>query len=121
MFWPTPTVLHVVGFNGPPEIVFSGSKLVGVELSPEGFARLCQFIDTTYTRTSAGRTIPLGPGLYGTSEFYRAHGSYYFPYTCNHWAASALRKAGCPVTPVCSVTAGCLMFQTRRFGTTVTR
>ena len=119
LFWPTPSVLHVAGFNGPPEQTFSESKLVRVELSPEGFARLCRFIDSTYTRTAAGRTIPLGPGLYGTSEFYRANGSYCFLYTCNHWAASALREAGCPVTPLCSATSGCLIFQTRRFGTPV--
>ena len=121
VFWPTPSVLHVVGFNDPPARYFSESKLVRVELSPEGFARLCQFIDATYTRTPSGHTIPLGPGLYGDSEFYRANGSYYLPHTCNHWAAGALRAAGCPVTPLCAVTAGCLMSQVRRFGTVVAR
>jgi uncharacterized protein (TIGR02117 family) len=116
LFWGNPSVLHVVGFNEPPATYFSKSKLARVELSPEGFARLCQFIDTSYTRTAAGNTIPLGSGIYGHSEFYRANGSYYFPHTCNHWAAGALRAAGCPVTPLCSVTAGCVMGQVRRFG-----
>ena len=117
LFWPTPSVLQVVGFNGPPEREFPESQVIRVELSPEGFKRLCIFIDRAYARTAAGRAIPLGPGLYGTSEFYRANGSYYFPKTCNSWTASALRSAGCPMTPLWSVTAGSVMSQARRFGT----
>jgi uncharacterized protein (TIGR02117 family) len=117
LFWPTPSVLHVVGFNGAPVDYFSSSKVFRVELTPEGFERLCRFIDTAYARTSRGTTIPLGPGLYGTSEFYRADGSYYFPRSCNYWTASALRTAGCPVRPLCSVTAGCLMNGVRFFAT----
>lgn len=117
IFWPTPSVLHVVGFDGLPENTFPESKVIRVELSPEGFARLCKFIDATYTRGSKGQTLPLGPGLYGTSEFYRANGSYYFPRSCNYWTAGALRSAGCPATPLCSVTASCLMAQVKRFGT----
>lgn len=119
LFWKNPSVLHVVGFNGAPVDYFSSSNVLRVDLTPEGFERLCHFIDAGYARTSIGRTIPLGPGLYGTSEFYRANGSYYFPHSCNHWTASALRAAGCPVRPLCSVTAGCLMTGGRSFSTEV--
>jgi uncharacterized protein (TIGR02117 family) len=119
LFWPTPSVLHVVGFNSPPAENFPASKLIRVELSPEGFTRLCAFIEDAYTRTASGQTIPLGTGLYGHSEFYRANGSYYFPRSCNYWTASALRSAGCPATPLGAVTASCLMFQVKRFGTLV--
>ncbi len=117
LFWPTPSVLHAVGFNGPPEREFPDSKVIRVELSAEGFARLCTFMDRAYTHTASGQAIPLGAGLYGASEFYRAHGSYYFPKTCNSWTASALRSAGCPMTPLWSVTAGSVMWQAKKFGT----
>ncbi len=117
LFWPTPSVLHVVGFNGPPEREFPESQVVRVELSPEGFTQLCTFMDRAYAHTASGRAIPLGPGLYGESEFYRASGSYYFPKTCNSWTASALRSAGCPITPLWSVTSGSVMSQAKKFGT----
>ncbi len=117
LFWPTPSVLHVVGFNGPPEQEFPESQVIRVGLSPEGFQQLCAFMDRAYAHTASGRTIPLGPGLYGESEFYRANGSYYFPKTCNSWTASALRSAGCPITPLWSVTSGNVMSQAKKFGT----
>lgn len=117
LFWPTPSVLHVVGFNGPPEREFPASQVIRVELSPEGFARLCAQIDHEFTQTQQGKPIPLGPGLYGESEFYRANQSYYFPKTCNWWTARTLRAAGCPITPLWSITAGSVMSQAQRFGT----
>ena len=115
--WPTPSVLHVVGFNGPPEREFPESKVIRVELSADGFTRLCAFMDRAYAHTVSGSAIPLGPGLYGDSEFYRANGRYYLPKTCNSWTASALRSAGCPITPLWSVTAGSVMRQAQKFGT----
>ena len=117
LFWPTPSVLHVVGFNGPPEREFPESKVMRVEFSPEGFTALCAQIDHEFTKTSHGKPIPLGPGLYGESEFYRANQSYYFPKTCNWWTAQTLRAGGCPVTPLWSVTAGSVMRQVKKFGT----
>ena len=119
IFWPTPSVLHMVGFDRPPAKSFPDSKVIRVELTPEGFSNLCAFVDAAYTRTASSQAIPLGPGLYGESEFYRANGSYYFPRSCNYWTASALRSAGCPTVPLCSVTASCLMAQVRRFGVLV--
>jgi uncharacterized protein (TIGR02117 family) len=117
LFWPTPSVLHVVGFNGPPEREYPDSKVIRVELSQEGFKELCNYMDRAHAQTPAGQAIPLGTGLYGTSEFYRANGSYYFPKTCNSWTASALRSAGCPITPLWSITSGRVMSQAKRFGT----
>ena len=117
LFWPTPSVLHVVGFNGPPEREFAESQVIRVELSEEGFAGLCAQIDHEFTQTRQGKPIPLGPGLYGESEFYRANQSYYFPKTCNWWTARTLRAAGCPITPLWSVTAGNVMRQAKKFGT----
>ena len=119
LFWPTPSVLHVVGFNGLPEREFPQSKVIRVELSEEGFVKLCARMDDEFTKTARGQTIPLGPGLYGESEFYRANQNYYFPKTCNWWTARTLRAAGCPITPLRSVTAGSVMRQVKKFGTVI--
>lgn len=116
VFWPTPTVLHVVGLSGPPEEEFPESTVVELKLSERGLSNLVQFIDVSRARDPHGHSMALGRGLYGDSEFFRANGSYYFPRTCNWWTASALRSAGCPVRPICSVTATCFMFQVKRFG-----
>lgn len=119
IFWPTPSVLHVVGLDRPPAESFPDSKVIRIQVTPQGLSNLCSFIDAAYTRTASGQTIPLGKGLYGESEFYRANGSYYFPRSCNYWTASALRSAGCPTVPLCSVTASCLMAQVKRVGVMV--
>jgi len=116
VFLPTSSVLHVVGFNGSPRENFPESKIIKVELSERGLARMCGFIDAAYTRDSNGNVIPLGSGLYGVSEFYQANGSYYFPRTCNYWIAAALRSAGCPTAPAISPSATCLMWQVKQFG-----
>jgi uncharacterized protein (TIGR02117 family) len=115
IFWPTPSVLHLVAVNDPPT-EFAGSKMVKVELSAEGFERMCAFIGQTHEYSVDARPFWLAPGLYGESAFYRARGRYYFPKTCNHWTARALRKAGCPITPIYCATAGNVLFQTARFG-----
>jgi uncharacterized protein (TIGR02117 family) len=114
LFWPSASVLHIVAVNDPVS-EFPGSRLAAVELSPQGFDRLCEFIHQTHAYSSNGNPMRLGPGLYGESQFYRARGKYYFPKTCNHWTAKALRRAGCPITPIYSITAGNVLFQSRRF------
>ena len=118
---PSPSVLRMIGFNGPLTLNSSTGELVRVELSEEGFARLCEFIDDEFTRDSHGQAILVGRGLDGASQLYRANCRYYFPRSCNTWIAAALHAAGCPIAPACSVTTGCLMFQVRRFGMIVSR
>lgn len=119
LFWPTPTVLHVAGFSGEVTNTFPYFQIVRVELSEPGFARLRAHIETSFACDSAGRLQPVGPGWYGDSRFYRARGKFFFPKMCNYWAAAGLRAAGCPVNPWCTITAGQLTAQTRRFGTVI--
>ena len=121
LFWPTPSVLHLVGV-GDPLADFPASKLVQVELSRRGFERLCAHVSQTHEYSADGRALRLGSGLYGReSFFYQARGKYYLPKTCNYWTAQALRTAGCPITPIYCVTAGNVLFQTKRFGREVSR
>lgn len=116
IFTPTPSVLHIVGFDAHPQHVFLGSDLIELRVSEEGYRRMCRAIQATYARDAAGRSLPLGPGLYGESRFYRANGSYYYPNTCNVWTARMLREAGLPMTLPFSTTAGGVLRQVRSHG-----
>lgn len=117
--WPSPSVLHVVGWQGTPRENFPDSEIVEVELSPQGWDGLAGFIDRTFERDANGRLMPLEKGLYGDSRFYRARGKFYFPKMCNQWSASALRAAGCPITRCYALNAANVIWQTRRFGRAV--
>jgi hypothetical protein len=72
-----PSVLHVVGVKDDPRAMFANSDLVRVDIGDAGFARLTDMLDATFAR-SKGSFMPeeLGPGLYGTSLFFRANGAF---------------------------------------------
>lgn len=116
LFMPTPSVMHVAGFDGKVNRVFASSDIIQVSLSNEQFHKLCKFVSSTFERTENGESIPLRPGLYGQSTFYRAKGNYYAPKTCNVWTASALKSAGCQIIPQLAVTADNVVSQAGRFG-----
>ncbi|HEU5319692.1 MAG TPA: DUF2459 domain-containing protein [Methylomirabilota bacterium] len=115
--WPTPSVLHVVAFDGPVRRFFPGHEVVEVRVSAPGFRRLASFFENAYARDASGDVLPLGPGQYRSSRFYRARERYFLVKTCNTWTAQALRATGAPVTPVYALTAGNVMGQARRLAT----
>jgi uncharacterized protein (TIGR02117 family) len=96
-----PSVLHVVGINNDPRAMFANSDLVRIGLSNAGFARVAAMLDATFAR-GKGSVMPqeLGPGLYGTSLFFRASGAFHLFNVCNHWIARVLDAAGIPTAPV---------------------
>ena len=96
-----PSVLHVVGVKGDPRAMFPNSDLVRVGISDAGFVRLVDTLDATFGR-GKGSVMPeqLGPGLYGTSLFFRANGTFHLFQVCNHWIADLLDAAGVPNAPV---------------------
>src|SRR3972149_2531597 len=74
--WPTASVLHVVGFRGPPAGDFRASEILEVALPSDGFERLVRYIHDAHDRAGAAAGAPLGPGLYGDSWFYPAWGGF---------------------------------------------
>ena len=96
-----PSVLHVVGVNNDPRAMFANSEVVPVGLSDAGFARVADMLDSSFARGN-GSLMPedLGPGLYGTSLFFRANGAFHLFNVCNHWTARVLGAAGIPTAPV---------------------
>ena len=116
VFWPTPAVLHVVGFDGPVEQFFRQREIVEILVSDRGFHQLAAFIGDAYAKDSSGRAIVVGRGQYVNSRFYVAREKYFLLKTCNTWTARALRSAGLPITSLYAVSAGNVMDQTRPLG-----
>ncbi len=112
--WPTPSVLHLVGFDRPPDAYFVRQEVVRIALSEEDLETLVRFIRAAFAREE-GRAIPLGPGLYGESRFYAARGRYTLFHNCNHWTAEAMRVAGCPIVPATALTVENLFYQVHQF------
>lgn len=115
-FWPTASVLHVVGFRGPSAEYFRGSEVIELALPRAGFERLVRYVHDAHARDGA-RAAPLGPGLYGDSRFYPARETFHLFRTCNVWTARALRAAGVPVRD--AITMEGLMSQARGLGTVI--
>lgn len=111
---PTSSVLHLVGFYGPPENYFPYSEIIIVELSVPGLEKMVRHISTSFSRDTFGSAVPVDHGNYGGGQFYASEETYHLCKTCNTWTATILKSAGCPVNT--SLTANGLMSQIRRFG-----
>ena len=87
--------------------------VLAMDLSAAGFARLCQHVGETYALDENGKLIPLGGG------WFRARGTYSAFNTCNTWIATALQKAGCPISPAMCSLPGQLLGRVRPFARTI--
>lgn len=95
LFWPdNVAVLHIVGFSMPPQKAFSASRILVLELGTSSMHRLIGAIQRSVTIDGSGSPIPLGPGLYGPSQFFKAEGRFSIASVCNHWVAGLLNEAG---------------------------
>ncbi|MEN8141395.1 MAG: DUF2459 domain-containing protein, partial [Thermodesulfobacteriota bacterium] len=94
VFWPTATVMHVVGFQEEPLLYFHGSKVTELAIPESYYDNLLSFIESSFARDEDGQIIPLGKGQYERSQFYEAQGTYFIFNTCNTWVAKALASAG---------------------------
>lgn len=112
-FWPSRSVLHIVGIDVPVAENFPGSEVVTLHVSEKGMEKMTQFIADRFRKDDDGELIYHSFGRYSNSAFYKAKGRYYIPKTSNVWTARALRKAGVPITPMYAVTAGNVMRQAR--------
>lgn len=121
---PTPAVLHVAAFNGPPEHYFVAAGIVEVTLSAPGFTALVGAVRESHERVAAangqdrldGWPPPLGNGLYGASQFYASRERFHLSRTCNVWTAGVLAAAGVPMRPAAALTADALFAQLRPHG-----
>jgi uncharacterized protein (TIGR02117 family) len=105
--WPTPSALHVTGFNEPPARYFPASEVVELRLARAGFERLLAYITASFEPDP----MPLAPSLYASGAFYPSREKFHLFKTCNVWVARALREAGLEVRS--SLTTEGLMSQLR--------
>jgi len=110
---PTPAVVHVAGLWGEPARVNPKAEVVSLPIDDENFHRLVNFIDASFERSGAARAAATGPGLYATSRFYPAKGSFHLFNTCNTWTVRALAAAGYDVSASGTSRAEALMQQVR--------
>ncbi|HEY8553669.1 MAG TPA: DUF2459 domain-containing protein [Burkholderiales bacterium] len=97
LFWPTASVVRVIGFDAPPPRQFAGTELVRIGLAREGLEALNRYIGAAFERSGAPRARPLLPSPYGAGWFYPGRETFHLFRTCNAWVAQALRAAGLPV------------------------
>ena len=114
LFSPSPSVVHLVGFNAAPAEYFPAARVIRLHITQEGFIRLMKFMDASISRAPS-IALHRQEGLYGNSRFYAGSGTYSVVHTCNHWAADGLKTAGIPLTPWYAATSGALMWQLQRY------
>ena len=110
---PTPAIVHVVGLRAEPARSFPKAEVVSLPIDDVNFGHLVDFIDASFERSGAARAVATGPGLYATSRFYTAKGSFHLFNTCNTWTARALAVAGFDISASGTTSAETLMQQVR--------
>lgn len=113
---PTRSVLHVVATDLPIERYFYASRVIQIQITPEGAEQLGLFISDRFRKDDDGNIQPVADGLYSNSQFFQANGLYYLPKTSNTWTARALRQTGYPITPVYGLTSGNVVKQALKEG-----
>lgn len=89
----TTTVLHVIYVDDPTQLA-DRRRLV---VSPERYRQLAAYIQASFRRDDAGRTIARPErGYHSRDAFFEAVGVYSPLMTCNEWLAAGLRRAGLP-------------------------
>lgn len=68
---------------------------VSVKISREQYARMVEFIDSTFELDEQGSYIQIPGEAYSTNDaFFEAKGRYHFFNTCNSWVGRSLKAAG---------------------------
>lgn len=111
LFWPTGTVLHVVGLEQPPQSL-PHRDLLALYLPAPAMQRMQGAIAGDFVYQDQ-QPVRVAPGLYGESAFYRARGTFWFANTCNTWTARRLADAGVPLRTFMTLTADSIMEQLR--------
>ena len=109
VFWPTESVVHVVGFSMNPVEYFDNSDVREILVGTQQYESLLTFLKNSFAKNESGQIISMHKGIYGDSQFYRGVGKYYLFNTCNKWTAKALYSAGMDITPMFKLTASSVM------------
>ena len=98
-FWPTSSVVHVIGLRAPVPAGADANAIVEVRVPITGVEKLADAIEQEFVGAhpaATGVTLSTAPT---PNRFYKAQGNFFFPRMCNWWIASRLQEAGCSVMP----------------------
>lgn len=115
LFWPTDSVLHLVGVHRPLPEAFPRRTILQVKVTATGFERLVDFIVAYHADATA--PVPLARSLYGRGYFFAADRRYHVFYNSNRWTAEALERAGVSIASSIILFEHQLMTQAERVGT----
>jgi len=91
--FPGPGLVMVTSLHAPQlEDVFGTGSVVRIALTPQQMSGLQAFIGRSLA-AHGGALVPVAPGLFEGSAYYKAVQRYSALYTCNTWAAEALKAA----------------------------
>lgn len=92
MLIPTPTIMHVTGYETIPSDTLRVEKIT---IPPSSFVHLNSFIYNSFALETK-QEIDLIPGVGYTpnDNFYQAKGVYHAFHTCNYWVNKGLKKIG---------------------------
>lgn len=93
--WPTPGVLHLVGFDEPPARRFPQSEVLELRLARGAVERLVDHVAASFEPNAA----PIAPALYARGAFYPSRDEFHLARTCNVWVAQALGAADVKLRP----------------------
>lgn len=107
------SLLHVVGLPGPLAPYLKGADAAETCVPPAQLEQMVRLIAQAFVLDDNGQPLPSGPGLYGDSQFYKAHGGYSLLHTCNRWTAAVLQAGGLEIRPRISLTASSVLSTVR--------
>ena len=92
MLYPTPTIMHVTGYDQLPHETL---KIEKISISQNQYLELCGYIYKAFALKS-DQEVDLIPNVGYTEHdnFYKANGYYHAFHTCNYWVNKGLKKIG---------------------------
>lgn len=114
VFWPTDSVMEVIGLDALSTQRTKDYEAVEVLLSDAGWRALSASIAASFAGDTITPTGTVFTTAAGQSRFYYARGHFYFPRMCNRWTAERLKAASCPIQDWSVVAASRVMREARR-------
>lgn len=92
LLYPTPTIMHVTGYDTLP---YDTLRVEKITISPSSYVHLSSFIYNAF-RLDPNQNLDLIPevGYTPHDNFYQAHGVYHAFHTCNYWINKGLKRIG---------------------------
>jgi uncharacterized protein (TIGR02117 family) len=109
IMWPTESVIHAVAVPKKASEYFPNSQIIKLCLSSSEYLSLINFIANSFRKNKKDEILPLGIGIYGNSQFYKATGDFSLTNTCNKWTANGLQSTGMDISTTFKLTADSVM------------